>query len=1064
MSIRNLKGAVFDLDGIITQTAATHFKAWKVTFEEYLNELSQNDKHNQPNKPFTKDDYLTYVDGKPRYEGVMSFLDSRGIEPPYGDVSDDANKQTICGIGNKKNQKFRELVENEGVKIYNTSLRFVDELKSHGVKVSVASSSKNSRYILEKTGLLDKFETIVGGLKGEKENLRGKPEADIFDFAAREMGFHPSECLMVEDAISGVEAGKKGNFSCVIAVAREDNYFDLLRFGGDFVVNDLKEISWDNIEEWFENKLYEDNWHLRYHGFTQSEEKLRESLTTIGNGYFATRGCFENERAYKDIHYPGTYIAGLFNKVPTVIHGKKIYNNDFVNAPNWLWIDFKIGDGIYLDILKTKILSYYHELDMKNALMRRRIKFEDDFGRITTLESERFASMADPHIAMLRYTITPHNYYDTITIRSFLDGTVINNGVPRYRPLSSNHLDAVAQEVRQGNLFLQVQTNQSKVDIFMHGRHQLFSNGKEFQPEGKIEQTIETVKQKYTFEVKQNKPVSIEKAVSITTSKDEHLEHPEKAGLEKIQQAGNFNQEFEKHSKEWHRLWDIADFKIREDRFVQKTIRLHIYHLLVTASPHNKNHDVGIPARGLHGEAYRGHIFWDEMYVLPFYNLHFPKISKSDLMYRYRRLEAARQEALENGYRGAMFPWQSANYGTEETQKIHYNPVSGNWDPDLSRLQRHVSLAIALNIINYCKSINDREFMHLYGGEMLIEIAHFWASKAEKSGVDNKYHINKVMGPDEFHEKYPKAGEGGLNDNSYTNVMVSWLLNKTIHLYENIAPEELEDIKGKTGITQDEITQWIEIKNNLYLEFNKDGILAQFSGYFDLEELDWDYYRKKYEDVRRMDRILKAEGDSPDRYKISKQADALMIFYTLSPQQVKKTIEQMGYFIGDPYEFLDKNYRYYIQRTSHGSTLSYVVHAAILKYLHNGKTERFDWFNEALKSDVQGAQGGTAKEGIHTGVMAGTIDIIIEGFTGIELFDDHFEIHPSFPDHWKEVTFKIYHLSRTFEFDFTHQKVRVTSLSAYDEPFYIKYNGIQKSLKSHDTVSFDVSEIKNAEK
>ncbi|MFW6224369.1 MAG: beta-phosphoglucomutase family hydrolase, partial [Bacteroidota bacterium] len=409
MSIENFKGAIFDLDGVITQTAATHFKAWKTTFDEYLKEREKvNPEHRF--EEFTKNDYLVYVDGKPRYKGVMAFLDSRGIELPYGDETDKPDKNTITGIGNRKNQEFRKLVDEEGVKIYDSSVDFVNQLIEKGIRVSVASSSINCRFILEKTGLLEKFETVVGGIKAKEKQLKGKPEPDIFITAAEEMGLNPNECIMVEDAISGVKAGEKGNFSCIIAVSREDNRFDLRRYGGDFIVNDLSELSWNDLKEWYEKGLYEDNWRIKYFGFIQSEEKLRETLTTIGNGYFATRGCLEGEKAYKDVHYPGTYIAGLFNKVPTVIHGKKIYNNDFVNVPNWLRIDFRIGDGTYLDILKTNILFYHHELNMKEAVMRRKIKFEDDHGNITTIESERFASMNDPHLALLRYTITPHNY------------------------------------------------------------------------------------------------------------------------------------------------------------------------------------------------------------------------------------------------------------------------------------------------------------------------------------------------------------------------------------------------------------------------------------------------------------------------------------------------------------------------------------------------------------------------------------------------------------------------------------------------------------------------------
>ncbi len=190
------------------------------------------------------------------------------------------------------------------------------------------------------------------------------------------------------------------------------------------------------------------------------------------------------------------------------------------------------------------------------------------------------------------------------------------------------------------------------------------------------------------------------------------------------------------------------------------------------------NYDASITARGLHGEAYRGHIFWDELFILPLYNIHFPKVAKSALLYRYHRLEAARKYAKEHGYEGAMFPWQSGSDGREETQVVHLNPLTGKWGPDFSSFQRHVSLAIAYNIWQYFHTTEDMDFMKDYGAEMFLEICRFWASKAQLDDKTGRYSIKNVMGPDEFHEKYPGSEEGGLKDNTYTNIMVVWTLSK----------------------------------------------------------------------------------------------------------------------------------------------------------------------------------------------------------------------------------------------------------------------------------------------
>src|SRR5699024_3653059 len=194
----------------------------------------------------------------------------------------------------------------------------------------------------------------------------------------------------------------------------------------------------------------------------------------------------------------------------------------------------------------------------------------------------------------------------------------------------------------------------------------------------------------------------------------------------------------------------------------QKLLNLHTYHHLSSASPFaNPTLDASITARGLHGEAYRGHIFWDELFIFPFYILHFPETAKSLLMYRYRRLETAKEDAQKAGYEGAMFPWQSGLDGSEQAQELHLNPINGTWKEDNSRLQRHVSLAIAYNIWQYWHNTQDTTFMQDYGLEMLLEIAHFWQSATVLNNTSERYDIDRVMGPDEFHESYPNSEKGG---------------------------------------------------------------------------------------------------------------------------------------------------------------------------------------------------------------------------------------------------------------------------------------------------------------
>ncbi len=1049
------EGAIFDLDGVITQTAKLHFKAWKQSFEAFLTKRKGLSKEQK--RPFThEEDYIPYVDGKPRYQGVKSFLESRDITIPFGKPADATNRASICGLGNRKNQLFRDLVDSEGVEIYQTTIRFIKNLKQRGVKVAVASSSMNCQFILEKAGLDSLFDDVVGGSVSRELGLKGKPEPDIFLVAADNLGVHPGSCILIEDAVSGVEAGRRGNFALVIGIARNDGVQSLRAVGSDIVIRDMKDLGWKDIQRWFERDLEQDNWMLVYHGFEPERERLRESLTTVGNGYFGTRGCFEANGADDVVHYPGTYIAGVYNALPSVVYRKTITNNDLVNCPNWLLIELQIENDKFRSPLDFELIDYRHALDIRSALMSRSLTFKDKKGRITTIESERLASMANPHLGGIRFNVRPENWSGSITLRSSLDGTVVNYGVPRYRELNSRHLTPISVSEAGGAINLQVQTVTSKVRIYMQARHSFFAEGKRIKAERQVVHDVGLISEQIAFPVAQGKDYKLEKIVSLYTSKDRDVTDPQAASRASLRENPSFSQLRDAHQRTWRDLWDRADIRIEGDRFAQQVLRLHIYHMLCTASPHNRRIDAGMPARGLHGEAYRGHIFWDELFIYPFYNLHFPQISRALLLYRYRRLEGAREYAHEHGYRGTMYPWQTADNGHEETQVVHFNPVSGKWDPDLSSRQRHVSIAVAYSVWEYFYCTGDLEFINEYGAEILVLTTRFWASITEYDEADRRYHIRGVMGPDEFHEKYPEADadHGGLNDNAYTNILASWLMHKTIETLEYLPKKDMKILVEKTGFKPEEMELWKDIVSKMNVVISKDGILSQFDGYMNLKELDWEAYRNKYGNIGRLDRILKSEGDCPDRYKLSKQADVLMTYYLLSPGQVKHILELMGYRVGDELEVMRKNYEYYSQRTSHGSTLSFIVHAGLLKYLKGHRQDMWRWFHTALKSDVEDIQGGTTAEGIHSGVMGGTLDLVMKAFAGISLFKDAILLEPQLPSHWRRLAFKMTHLRNWFHIVITPVELTVKKLTeSRKQPVDIMVGKKRYALKEKESVT-----------
>jgi alpha,alpha-trehalase len=352
-------------------------------------------------------------------------------------------------------------------------------------------------------------------------------------------------------------------------------------------------------------------------------------------------------------------------------------------------------------------------------------------------------------------------------------------------------------------------------------------------------------------------------------------------------------------------------------------------------------------------------------------------------MYRYRRLDEARAAAKDVGSRGAMYPWQSGSDGKEETQVVHLNPRSGRWDRDLSHNQRHVSAAIFYNIWRYYQATEDYEFLLGYGAEMMLEIARFWSSIAKFNPDRGRYEIHGVMGPDEFHEKYPDSEEEGLSNNAYTNVMVAWICETAQEVVERLPERARRSLGAKIGLSENEVEMWKDMSHRMFVPFHDNGIISQFEGYEKLEELDWEFYRAKYGNIQRLDRILRAEGDTPDRYKLSKQADALMLFFMFAEEELRRLFKQLGYKYSP--STARKNIAYYEPRTTHGSTLSFVVHAAILADLDPKRS--WDMFTTALESDVGDIQGGTTKEGIHMGVMAGALDLIQRGYMGAEIQD-----------------------------------------------------------------------------
>lgn len=729
---------------------------------------------------------------------------------------------------------------------------------------------------------------------------------------------------------------------------------------------------------------------LVFEGYDPADEGHREALCSLGNGYLATRGAAPESRD-DGIHYPGTYVAGVYNRLAVEIDGHHVENESLVNVPNWSVLDFRTEGADWFSTDRSELLEHRSTLDMRRGQLVRTLRYRDGLGRVMRVTQRRLVHQGDRHLAALETTFRPEGWSGTVEVRSAIDGGVENNGVARYRELGRRHLRTErAWEVSDEIVALVSETVHSHIRIAEAARTRVRDAAAEVPFAVEVEDDL--VGHRLVVPVRDGEEVTVEKVVAVYTSRDTGIYEPADRATRWAAEAPEYDDLAAANARAWQNIWRRTQIAIEESEGLARGLTLHLFHLQQTISKHLTEVDAGVPARGLTGEAYRGHIFWDELFVFPYVNLRVPEHARALLMYRYRRLHEAHRLARAEGFRGAMFPWQSAASGREETPTLHLNPASGHWLPDHSRLQRHVNAAIAHNVVRYLDATEDEDFLSFYGAELMIEIARFWASIATYSHIHDRYEIRGVVGPDEYHEGYPGADQPGLDNNAYTNVMAAWVLWQTGEVLDRLHNHRREEIVAKLGITPAERQQWDEISRRLRICFH-DGVISQFEGYERLEELDWAHYRKRYGNIQRLDRILEAEGDTPDRYRLSKQADALMLFYLFTPEEVTALFERMGYGL-DP-EAIDRTIDYYLARTSHGSTLSQVVHTWVTA--RRDPDASFERLCLTLQSDLDDHQGGTTAEGVHLGAMAGTVDLIERCYPGIRIDKGTLWFDPAVP-------------------------------------------------------------------
>ncbi|MBT8351161.1 MAG: HAD-IA family hydrolase [Deltaproteobacteria bacterium] len=1145
MRLYEFAALIFDLDGVITSTEKLHFDGWKETFDKLIISLQQSKLLPQgAPEEFSEKHYLDYVDGKPRYDGVSSFIDALGAGDECltakvaGQVQGESTSNMSCSafiqfltsrikentsplsqeltmdaldtlteervndpeklaklfdhsamnsnhldmylkilakrplelgtiivrkVGDIKDAWINDKLNDDSVEIvkFQHTIDMIEEAKEKGIKIAIASSSKNAKKILKKAQLFDLFEEhlIVDGIVREEMGLNGKPAPDIFVEAANRMGVSVHRAIVFEDAISGVEAGKKGNFGLVVGLARSDNQQELRKNGADIVLTDIGGMQnpLRDMNDWYKERLQDTCMRLTYIGTPMERDpeadpeslkarfRAEQALQAVGNGYFCTRGAdYEEEQGADSWGYAGTYFSTIRNTRKSIIDGQAVYNEDLVNCINWLPVTFKFGDNGWFQPHETNLLSYEKDLYFRNGSFTRKLSFRNQNGEETEVVARHCISMADKHLAAVEYSVTPINYSGVITFKAGLHADHINDGVVRYAKLDQQHLKRITEGGEEnGTSFVRVQTNPSRIpgkdlkpaEITAAAQIVAELEGKKLKPTFQVTKTDRRVDTYFSQKVEQGQKLTVHKIVGLHTNKDS-IGKPKTLhkAQSKIADVASFSKVLEPSAVKWAKIWDKAGVEIIGDRLGQQALNLAAYHLFVMGSEHN---DGGIGPRGLTGETYRGHEFWDDILYYPGISLQNPLVTKSLLGHRYNGLKEARKAARENNFQGAMYPWQAGIEGDEQTQVTRFNPVSKKWDPDNSCRQRHVSLAIAYNVIDFLETTGDVQFRSI-GTEMLLDICRFFSSMCELDSATGKYSIAGIMGPNEFHEG---KGKKGVKDNAYTNIMLAWTLEKVEHLVAELkvsGPAELEEAYRNMGFAEKEMEKaydhWRKIRKNLSLNLNEEGVIANHSEWFNLkgpnevkglkvslDSKELDLFSIVYKPGR-ADRRIRAVGMDPDDYQIQKQADTLMAYYNLGPDKLKRVVKMMGYEL--PEDHLLKNLNHHLPRTSHGSTLSYITHAMVLA--NAGRTaDSWDFFRKALISDLSDIQGGTTAEGIHLGVMGGCLKGVITNFAGLNWYGGKISINPNLPAEWESLKFSVLIRGDRYHFEISGEKLKL---------------------------------------
>ena len=541
---------VFELDGVVLDTAELRAAAWKRLLADVFQDPRLPARARRD--PLTDADYTGYIEGRTPADGASAFLASRGVSVPAGSPADAPGGWTAFGLGKRQDELFGQMLRGQPPRAFPSTLALLERLRAGRIPVLLATSAPNAGTLLAAVGLDGFFDHVADGQAALRQAIPGKPSPALALEAVRRLDIPPARAMVIEASVAGVEAGRRGGFGLVVGIDRTGRRAELENAGADIVVEDVSELDIGLV--------ITHPWMLVYEGFDPAHEGHREALTTLGNGYLATRGAAPEHRG-GEIHYPGSYLAGVYNRLASVVQGQRTVDEHMVNIPDWLHLDLRIGDGAWWSEGGLKLRKERRTLDLKRALLTREALLEDDAGRRLQLVQRRIVSMAEPHLAALETVLTADGWSGSISVRSGCDTAVTNSNVPEDAQLSNRHLTAVQATESAGGepaggrntagrgavgLSVQVQTSQSRIGIALALRTEVSGPAN-----SAFEQLDGLYAHRFEVPAADGTAVTVTKTLGVASSRDHAVSSPLTAAEAVLARAGGFEALLADHERAW---------------------------------------------------------------------------------------------------------------------------------------------------------------------------------------------------------------------------------------------------------------------------------------------------------------------------------------------------------------------------------------------------------------------------------------------------------------------------------------------------------------------------------